>query len=177
MGQKCSVWPETGHPEGPDRQDTLSPASCSRITPVHEECMTNRSKNQVCQGATFEIPVKNNHSLKDVLSMTENPPYHDDTGQLLKILVASEHARADALFRKDRRALESLLAKDFVEINLFGHFSREDFLARILPCSPSIPSTSMIPTSGGPVMIPRRSRTAARKRPPWEGTRRVSALP
>jgi hypothetical protein len=65
--------------------------------------------------------------------MTENPPYHDDTGQLLKILVASEHARADALFRKDRRALESLLAKDFVEINLFGHFSREDFLTRILP--------------------------------------------
>ena len=65
--------------------------------------------------------------------MTENTPSHDDTGQLLKILVASEHARADALFRKDRRALESLLAHDFVEIGPFGRFSREDFLTRILP--------------------------------------------
>ena len=47
--------------------------------------------------------------------------------------MASEHARADALFRKDRRALESLLAKDFVEIGLFGRFNREDFLTRIFP--------------------------------------------
>jgi hypothetical protein len=65
--------------------------------------------------------------------MLENPPHRDDTGQLLKVLLASEHARADALFRKDRRALESLLAPDFVEINLFGRFSREDFLTRIFP--------------------------------------------
>jgi len=65
--------------------------------------------------------------------MTENPPFRDDTSRLMKVLLASEHARADALFRKDRRALESLLAPDFVEINLFGRFNREDLLTRMLP--------------------------------------------
>jgi hypothetical protein len=65
--------------------------------------------------------------------MTQNTPNRDDTGHLLKILLASEHARADALFRKDRRALESLLAPDFVEVDMFGHFSREEFLTRLLP--------------------------------------------
>ena len=65
--------------------------------------------------------------------MTENHSHLYDAGHLLKILVASEHARADALFRKDRRALESLLAPDFVEISLFGRFSRDDILTRILP--------------------------------------------
>jgi hypothetical protein len=65
--------------------------------------------------------------------MTENPSYSDDSAQLLKKLIALEHARADALFRKDRRALESFLAPDFFEINLFGRFSREDILTRILP--------------------------------------------
>lgn len=64
--------------------------------------------------------------------MTETPSYDNDSG-LLKILVASEHARADALFRKDRRALESFLAPDFYEINLFGRFNRQDILTRILP--------------------------------------------
>jgi len=64
--------------------------------------------------------------------MKENFSLDDDTG-LLKILVASEHARADALFRKDRRALESFLAPDYYEVNLFGRFSREDILTRILP--------------------------------------------
>ncbi len=59
-------------------------------------------------------------------------PHYDDAG-LLKVLVASEHARADALFRKDIRALESLLAPDYYEINLFGQFKREDILTRILP--------------------------------------------
>jgi hypothetical protein len=58
--------------------------------------------------------------------------YENDSG-LLKVLVATEHARADALFRKDRRALESFLAPDYVEINLFGRFNREDILIRILP--------------------------------------------
>lgn len=65
--------------------------------------------------------------------MTENHLHLYDAGHLLKILVASEHARADALFRKDRRALESLLAPDFVEIGLFGRFSRDDILTRIFP--------------------------------------------
>ena len=65
--------------------------------------------------------------------MTENPSYSDDPAQLLKKLLALEHARADALFRKDRRALEAFLAPDFVEINLFGQFSREDILTRLFP--------------------------------------------
>jgi hypothetical protein len=65
--------------------------------------------------------------------MTENPLYSDDPAQLLKKLLVIEHARADALFRKDRRALESFLAPDFFEINLFGRFSREDFLTRLFP--------------------------------------------
>jgi hypothetical protein len=64
--------------------------------------------------------------------MTELPS-SDDTGQLLTILLAIEHARADALFRRDHRALESFLAPDYVETNLFGRFSREDILTRILP--------------------------------------------
>jgi len=64
--------------------------------------------------------------------MTEPSSYENDSG-LLKVLVATEHARADALFRKDRRALESFLAPDYVEINLFGRFNREDILIRILP--------------------------------------------
>jgi pyruvate/2-oxoglutarate/acetoin dehydrogenase E1 component len=63
--------------------------------------------------------------------MTETLQY-DDAG-LLKVLVASEHARADALFRKNVRALESLLAPDYYEINLFGRFKRKDILTRILP--------------------------------------------
>ncbi|MFA5347731.1 MAG: nuclear transport factor 2 family protein [Methanoregula sp.] len=65
--------------------------------------------------------------------MTENPAYSDDSAQLLKKLLVIEHARADALFRKDRRALESFLAPDFFEINLFGRFSREDLLTRLFP--------------------------------------------
>ncbi len=134
-GQKCPVWPGPVLVirQRPYPPDTLPPGSCARITTVHEEFRHTLSKNQICQGAIIEIPVKNNHSLKDGIPMTENTSYPDDTGQLLKVLVATEHARADALFRKDRRALESLLAKDFVEIGLFGRFSREDFLARILP--------------------------------------------
>jgi hypothetical protein len=47
-----------------------------------------------------------------------------DPVSLRKILVAREHARADAWFRKDRRALEALLAPDFVEINEQGTFDR-----------------------------------------------------
>jgi hypothetical protein len=65
--------------------------------------------------------------------MIETPPDSDSTEQLSKILLAREHARADAWFRRDRRALDALLAPDYREINNFGHFSREDILARIFP--------------------------------------------
>jgi hypothetical protein len=56
-----------------------------------------------------------------------------DPEQLKKLLVLREHARADAWMRKDRRALEALLAPDFVEINHLGKFNREELLDRILP--------------------------------------------
>jgi len=47
----------------------------------------------------------------------------------MKILLAREHARVDAWFRKDLRALDALLAPDYQEINMFGRFSREDIQA------------------------------------------------
>ena len=56
-----------------------------------------------------------------------------DPEQLKKILVVREHARADAWLRKDRRALETLLAPDFVEINTLGRFDREDLFDRLFP--------------------------------------------
>jgi hypothetical protein len=65
--------------------------------------------------------------------MIETPPDSDSIEQLSKSLLAREHARADAWFRKDRRALDALLGPDYREINNFGHFSREDILARIFP--------------------------------------------
>jgi len=56
-----------------------------------------------------------------------------DTEQLKKILILREHARADAWLRKDRRALEALLAPDFVEINSLGRFDREALFSRLFP--------------------------------------------
>lgn len=56
-----------------------------------------------------------------------------DPEQLRDLLVVREHARADALLRKDRRALESLLAPDFVEINTVGRFSKEELFDRLFP--------------------------------------------
>jgi hypothetical protein len=63
--------------------------------------------------------------------MTESLSEYGTTDQLLKILLAREHARADAWLRRDCRALDALLAPDYYEINLFGRFSREDILTRI----------------------------------------------
>ena len=56
-----------------------------------------------------------------------------DPEQLKKILILREHARADAWLRKDRRALEALLAPDFVEVNSLGRFDRKDLLDRLFP--------------------------------------------
>lgn len=56
-----------------------------------------------------------------------------DPEQLKNILLVREHARADALLRKDRRALEALLAGDYVEINSIGRFDRKEFFDRLLP--------------------------------------------
>jgi hypothetical protein len=56
-----------------------------------------------------------------------------DPEQLKRILLAREHARADAWLRKDRKALEALLSSDFVEINSAGRFGRNDVLDRLFP--------------------------------------------
>jgi hypothetical protein len=56
-----------------------------------------------------------------------------DPEQIKKILLAREHARADAWLRKDRKALEALLAPDFVEINSLGRFNRNEILDRLFP--------------------------------------------
>jgi hypothetical protein len=59
-----------------------------------------------------------------------------DPEHIRKILIVREHARADAWLRKDRRALEALLAPDFVEINSRGRFGRDAVLDHLFPaCS------------------------------------------
>ena len=56
-----------------------------------------------------------------------------DPEQLKRILLAREHARADAWLRKDRKALEALLSSDFVEINSAGRFDRNEVLDHLFP--------------------------------------------
>ena len=65
--------------------------------------------------------------------MTDRNAVLRDPGQLKKILLVREHARADAWLRKDRRALEALLAPDFMEINSMGRFTKEELLDRLFP--------------------------------------------
>jgi Domain of unknown function (DUF4440) len=65
--------------------------------------------------------------------MAKVNPAPGDPGQLRKILILREHARADAWLRKDRRALEALLAPDFVEINTLGRFGRRELLDELFP--------------------------------------------
>ena len=56
-----------------------------------------------------------------------------DQNQLKNLLLVLEHARADAWLRKDREALEPLLAPDFMEINYFGRLNKDDLLIRFFP--------------------------------------------
>jgi Domain of unknown function (DUF4440) len=56
-----------------------------------------------------------------------------DREHLRKILIVREHARADAWLRRDRRALDALLAPDFVEINSLGRFGKAELLDRLFP--------------------------------------------
>jgi hypothetical protein len=65
--------------------------------------------------------------------MADRNAASQDPEQLKKILVLREHARADAWLRKDRRALEALLAPGFVEVSSLGSFGREELLDRIFP--------------------------------------------
>jgi hypothetical protein len=65
--------------------------------------------------------------------MTDQNAALRDPEQIKDLLIVREHARADALLRKDRRAFESLLAPEFVEINTLGRFTRVEFLDRLFP--------------------------------------------
>ena len=68
-------------------------------------------------------------------------PYHlspmtfqpEDPTQLAKILLAHEKARARAWKEKNSRALEVLLAPDYLEITMLGRFSKKDILISLLP--------------------------------------------
>jgi hypothetical protein len=57
----------------------------------------------------------------------------DDPGQLATVLLAHEKARARAWKEKNTRALEVLLAPDFIEINVLGRFSKKDLLVSLFP--------------------------------------------
>lgn len=65
--------------------------------------------------------------------MNEHPAHNQDPDQLKNLFLVLEHARADAWLRRDKRALEALLAPDFLEINTFGRFNRDDLIVRIFP--------------------------------------------
>jgi hypothetical protein len=65
--------------------------------------------------------------------MADQNAASQDPGQLKDLLIVREHARADALLRKDRRAFEALLAPDYVEINTLGRFTRDEFFDRLFP--------------------------------------------
>ena len=56
-----------------------------------------------------------------------------DPAQIQNILLVREHARADAWLRKDRRALDALLAPDFTENNQLGKFDRTGVLDTLFP--------------------------------------------
>jgi hypothetical protein len=69
-------------------------------------------------------------SLSNLSSMI---PRSEDPTQLATILLAHEKARARAWKEKNVRALEVLLALDFIEINMLGRFSKKDILISLLP--------------------------------------------
>ncbi len=89
-------------------------------------------------------------------TMSTDLPIHHDPDQLRNLLLVLEHARADAWLRRDKRALEALLAPDFLEINYFGRFSRNDLLVRIFPRL-----VLYTFTIEGPVLFPISDGTAA----------------
>lgn len=56
-----------------------------------------------------------------------------DTGQLPTILLAHEKARSRAWGEKNSRALEVLLAPDYLEINWLGRFTKQEMVRNLLP--------------------------------------------
>ena len=57
----------------------------------------------------------------------------EDPGQLARILLAHEKARARAWTEKNIPALEVLFAPDYVEINALGRFTKKDVLVSLVP--------------------------------------------
>jgi hypothetical protein len=68
----------------------------------------------------------------EAMSMTDKKARPPDPEQLKKLLVVREHARADAWLRKDKKALEALLAPDYRETSDLGSFSRTEVLDHLL---------------------------------------------
>ncbi len=60
-------------------------------------------------------------------------PQTEDPTQLATLLLAHEKARARAWKEKNSRALEVLLAPDYLEITMLGRFSKKDILTSLLP--------------------------------------------
>ncbi len=58
---------------------------------------------------------------------------NEDPGQIAKLLLAHEQARARAWKENNRQALEVLLAPDFMEVNVLGRFTKKDSLVSLLP--------------------------------------------
>jgi hypothetical protein len=65
--------------------------------------------------------------------MADPNPASQDLAQIRNLLLLREHARADAWLRKDRRALEALLAPDYIETSSLGTFRKEELLSRLFP--------------------------------------------
>lgn len=65
--------------------------------------------------------------------MTSRNAASQDPEQIKNLLLMREHARADAWLRKDRRALDALLAPDFVETSGLGRFTKAELLDRLFP--------------------------------------------
>jgi hypothetical protein len=64
------------------------------------------------------------------MAVQTGPPDHDV--QLEKVLIAREHARADAWMRKNKQALDALLDDRYTEINVLGRFTKKEVLNVLL---------------------------------------------
>ncbi len=64
------------------------------------------------------------------MAVQTGPPDHDV--QLEKVLIAREHARADAWMRKNKQALDALFDDCYTEINMLGRFTKKEVLNVLL---------------------------------------------
>lgn len=56
-----------------------------------------------------------------------------DNSELLQTLITLEEARREGWMKRDAKALEDLMADDFMEINYFGRLSRDEILGELFP--------------------------------------------